>query len=590
MKKTTILKLASVILCILTVVTLLPACNTSGNGDAAADSTTTEAPSTEAPKPDPLSIITNGKVSYEIVYPQNCEATVSAAVTTLRRYFKTLTGLDLSMTNDSKTEDTVQNKIIVGRAKYADVQKIFGEMKYYDYKVEIVGTNIIIAAFTKEGYDKALNYVKDNIFTGAKGEGSERNLTVMADGFGGTDKQDYKVKSWTIAGNALGNYKIVYGNKDYYDYLVTFRDTLASRTGYFIDIVQDTKADPSPYEILVGDTNREESINTPAPTYLTYAATVKNEKLVIKTGGAHSTKKLLSSLYNTLVKGKTEVVMESDFVLEGDYITDTLDSSKPADSNLRIMSCNILAEFPSWAANEALNPYLPVVLRQEIFFSAVDYYQPTIIGLQEFTMSWYKAMDEYSEIDKWELIKFKNEQRTDGEYVFSTVMYRKDLYTLIESGTKHYSKHNNARCRLYTWVVLKDNATGKEFTFVSTHWDGAGREHGFLQVGEFVNFVNEMKKRGPVFTTGDFNSNEISEEYKQFLKDADIYDAKLDTLKKVNDVGSWHELAQNNISWGSCDHITATKDTTVQKYQTITGNETIFGSDHCWIIADIKFN
>ena len=91
MKKTTILKLASVILCILTVVTLLPACNTSGNGDAAADSTTTEAPSTEAPKPDPLSIITNGKVSYEIVYPQNCEATVSAAVTTLRRYFKTLT-------------------------------------------------------------------------------------------------------------------------------------------------------------------------------------------------------------------------------------------------------------------------------------------------------------------------------------------------------------------------------------------------------------------------------------------------------------------------------------------------------------------
>ena len=41
---------------------------------------------------------------------------------------------------------------------------------------------------------------------------------------------------------------------------------------------------------------------------------------------------------------------------------------------------------------------------------------------------------------------------------------------------------------------------------------------------------------------------------------------------------------------GSCDHITATKDTTVQKYQTITGNETIYGSDHCWIIADIKFN
>ena len=40
---------------------------------------------------------------------------------------------------------------------------------------------------------------------------------------------------------------------------------------------------------------------------------------------------------------------------------------------------------------------------------------------------------------------------------------------------------------------------------------------------ELTEFVNKMKSRGPVFTTGDFNSNEISAEYKQFLVDADIY-------------------------------------------------------------------
>ena len=206
-------------------------------------------------------------------------------------------------------------------------------------------------------------------------------------------------------------------------------------------------------------------------------------------------------------------------------------------------------------------------------------------------MSWYEAMDDYAEIDKWELIKFTNAQRNDGEYVFSTVMFRKDLYTLVESGTKHYSKHNNARCRLYTWVVLKDNATGKEFTFVSTHWDGGSSvENTLVQVAELTAFVKKMNERGPVFTTGDFNRNEITDEYKKYLADADIYDAKLDTLKKVNDIGSWNDFTQSNFSWGSCDHITATKDTTVQKYQTITGNETIYGSDHCWIIADIKFN
>ena len=125
--------------------------------------------------------------------------------------------------------------------------------------------------------------------------------------------------------------------------------------------------------------------------------------------------------------------MEKDFVLEGDLFDDTLDSSKPADSDLRIMSCNILAEFESWTANAALNPFLPVSIRKEILYAALDYYQPTVVGFQEMTMNWYAAAEEYHEYaEKWEILKFKNPQRTDGEYVFSTVMYRKDLYTLVE--------------------------------------------------------------------------------------------------------------------------------------------------------------
>ena len=147
MKKFTALKLLSIILCFVTVVTLFPSCNSDGKDNVTTDEITTEAPVTEAPEPDPLNIITNGTVNYEIIYPMVSDATISGAVTTLRRYFKTYTGLELRMSNDSKTEDTVTNKIIIGRAKYADVQSLFGEMKYHDYKVVISGSNIIIAAF-----------------------------------------------------------------------------------------------------------------------------------------------------------------------------------------------------------------------------------------------------------------------------------------------------------------------------------------------------------------------------------------------------------------------------------------------------------
>jgi endonuclease/exonuclease/phosphatase family metal-dependent hydrolase len=324
---------------------------------------------------------------------------------------------------------------------------------------------------------------------------------------------------------------------------------------------------------------------------LHYIAQVNGGKLVIKSGGEHSFPKSLSPIMETLSAYDGGVVLNEGDSITGNLYDDDLDSSKPENSDLRIMSCNILAEFESWSGDpEVEMPYLPVDLRKEIFFAALNYYQPTVIGFQEMTPNWYAAAEEYDTEDVWEILKFANPNRNDGEYVFSTVMYRKDLYTLLDSGMRFYSKFKNGRSGCYTWAVLKDNASGKEFCFLSTHWDGTGRPNGFLQAEELAAFVNEMKKSYPVFTTGDFNSNEISPELIQYLEDCDIVDAKQAAINRVNDVGSWHNFLQTNLSWGSCDHITATKDTTVLKFQTLYKNELIYCSDHCWLIADIKFN
>jgi endonuclease/exonuclease/phosphatase family metal-dependent hydrolase len=253
------------------------------------------------------------------------------------------------------------------------------------------------------------------------------------------------------------------------------------------------------------------------------------------------------------------------------------------------MSCNILAEYESWSLVPEHYPYLPVHLREEIFFAALDYYQPTIVGLQELSPAWYNAIENnYHDFDKWELLKFENPNRADGEYVFSTIMYRTDLYTVTDSGMSFFSKHNNARGHCYTWAVFKMIETGREFCFVSTHWDGTGREHGFLQSGEFTDFVNLMQQKYPVFTTGDFNCNELSPEFIEFLENSGSVDSKHAALQQMNNVGSWHNFTKDDLSWGSCDHITATKESTVLKFQTLYENEIIFASDHCWLIADIK--
>jgi len=586
MNKITIRTLA-LLLTILSLVPLLVACNTDGE-DSTSTTEETTVPVTEA---EPLTLISGGATEYEIIYPKGCEAAVSAAATEFRSLFKRLTGVDINTTNDSRTEDTVEKKIIIGKTKHAVAQDVFSDMKYYDYRIIVDGNNIIIAALSEDGYSKAIKYFRENVLSKiSEGEGG-KTLTMKAENYIASDKTDYQITSWKINGNELGKYTIVYADKDLEDLVLAFRDDIAKKCGYVIATGLDTKTEVSDYEILIGDTNRPESksVGTPAP--LNYFAKEQNGKLVIKSGGEHSLPKLIASIFRSLTKGKKEVIIEPGYKLEGNFFDDPLDSSKPADSDLRIMSCNILAEFESWTANAALNPYLPVSIRKEILYAALDYYQPTVVGFQEMTMNWYTAAEEYSEYaEKWEILKFKNPQRNDGEYVFSTIMYRKDLYTLVESGMKHYSKHNNARCRCYTWTVLKDKVSGQEFCFVSTHWDGSGREHGFLQVAELSAFVNEMKKRCPVFTTGDFNANELTDEFKKYLADCDIMDAKYDTKLQVNNIGSWHNFTKTDISWGSCDHITATKDTTILKYQSLWQNDIYFCSDHCWLIADVKFN
>lgn len=323
--------------------------------------------------------------------------------------------------------------------------------------------------------------------------------------------------------------------------------------------------------------------------YMHYSILVFSDRVEIRSGGFYSMSRATSIFFDLLVSSPSEVT--EGFSLIGDVLDDDIDHSKPKDSDLRIMSCNLLAEFESWTAEEELFPYLPIYRRREILFSALDVYAPTVIGFQEATLGWYEALDDYmaNHPGKWSILKFDNPNKNNEEYVFSTVMYRSDLFSLVDSGMKFYSKYNNARCRCITWAVLKSVSSGKEFCFASTHWDGKGREHGFLQVGEISDFVNSFKSSMPVFTTGDFNANEKSEEFKQYLRDADIVDSRYAASKIVTNVGSWHPFTSDKISWGSCDHITATKDVTVQKYRAIWQSGIIFASDHCWIISDIKF-
>ena len=396
--------------------------------------------------------------------------------------------------------------------------------------------------------------------------------------------------SVTVAGNTLDKYNIVYSNSKDLEALEAFRDKIAKNSGYVMDIVLDTQTEPSKYEILFGETNRAESSMIETPDSLNYTIRVVDEKLVIKAGGAHSAAKLLEELYDVLTEGSDDVKIGSSYAIDNNYYDDPHNTAMHKDADIRIMSANVMAhrqgyEGPAWGFD--LNR------RAEIFMAALDFYQPTVAGVVEFCKAWYDAIESYNRLDKWGLLRFPN-PILEGESAYSTIMYRKDLLTLIDSGTKFYDRRNNNRVCGYTWAVFEIKETGKRFCFASTHWT-MGRvseeqhEIAMTQVAEIAEFVKEMNKQYPVYTCGDFNAHEREIEFMTYLESADIVDAMYAAEKRLNIAASWHGWG-GSPGMNSIDHITATKDSTVLTFETLIYNEQIWASDHSWLIADIKFN
>ena len=88
----------------------------------------------------------------------------------------------------------------------------------------------------------------------------------------------------------------------------------------------------------------------------------------------------------------------------------------------------------------------------------------------------------------------------------------------------------------------------------------------------------------------DFFKKAPSIDLWSYLANTNSVDAMYGAEQRLNVIGSYHGWGKDTHSAGSCDHITATKDTTVLKFETIVYNQQIYSSDHAWLIADIKFN
>lgn len=545
-----------------------------------------------------FTVFENGETQYEIVYSENGADVDANFVLMLGEYIKALTGKELGRSDDyvkaGESNDGKTCKILVGATNYKLSDEAMSELMYQDYKIIIRDGNIAIGAFTASGYDGALKWLKNNVFSNYDGG----NLTVKETFVHESLVSGYPISDWKIANNSLGKYSIVYSDASFAETAKELRLLLAKKAGWYLKTGLASEMPESEYEILIGDTGRAASESVEQPAALNYVLQVVDNSLVIKTGGPHSSIKFWEDFLNIVVGDEESIDMSEMYLLEGNFYNDPNDSSRAKGADLRIMTANVMANLKDYDSDAADSGFA-FERRAEIFLANVDYYNPTIVGVQEADQSWYDAIEAYNFTEEWEILKLQNpNKKFSSEYVFSTIMYRSDLYTLLESGTQAYSKNNNARCRTITWAKFEDKTTKKQFCIVSTHWDGerANKDNTLKQSDELAAFVNSQTV--PTFTMGDFNSNEWTESYPRFLTNSSSIDCMYngtdfsnnDKPTRVNIADSWHDWGKLDTTvGGSADHITATKaNSEVLKFETLIYHDQEWASDHAWLYVDIK--
>ncbi len=229
--------------------------------------------------------------------------------------------------------------------------------------------------------------------------------------------------------------------------------------------------------------------------------------------------------------------------------------------------------------------------RAHLVVDTIEKAQPSIIGFQEVNSWQYdylcETMPAYDSI-----ITYR-----DNIPVYSEgcpVFYRTDLYTLVDKGSfwlsetpDVMSKDWGAACyRICSYVILKDNASEKEFVVFNTHLDHVSDEARINGINVVLDKIKDFGSI-PAILMGDLNAEENSETYKSATEF--FYDSKYQTENTMTSC-----TYQN---WGTAldrdciDYIMISKDHfNVHSYSVITDTYNgDYTSDHFPLTATLSF-
>ena len=160
--------------------------------------------------------------------------------------------------------------------------------------------------------------------------------------------------------------------------------------------------------------------------------------------------------------------------------------------------------------------------RGKIVPQVIADYMPDSVGVQECEGTWYLTLKTYLK-ENYAIVGVGRLTGIKCIGESTAILYRKDKYKLIDSGTFWLSetpdkvsigwdaKHH----RTCTWVVLENKATGEQYAHINTHLDHMGEQAR-------TNGLDLVLKKAesfdiPVVVTGDFNFKKSEPLYTQLI-------------------------------------------------------------------------
>ncbi len=194
-------------------------------------------------------------------------------------------------------------KLIIGDTAYGKDESLAEMLRKKDGVIYRKGDDFFILGGA-EGARVATQYFAENF----------SSVLAFEDGESKFVYGDYTVRSISVGGVSLAKYSLIVPSKTgpYAGHEVQlFQKYLKELTDYDLPIYIDTNREPSPYEILIGDTNRAESDTKIAFEDGQYSLSLNGSKIVCN-GKNHMVGAGLSELLRVLPRDSTNVELNID--------------------------------------------------------------------------------------------------------------------------------------------------------------------------------------------------------------------------------------------------------------------------------------